>query len=153
MLGRSSRSGTATAWSVRDGSGVTADGASARVVRAEIREFHEQLAVWLAEGSERTMQRLASAVARELSFVGLDGEALDRDELVAALADAGASRPGLRIAIEDLTVRELASGLWLATFVERQSPGRSRRTSAILRNETKAPLGVAWVHVHETPLG
>ena len=132
---------------------MTGDDVSALVVREEIREFHEQLAVWLAEGPERAMQRLASAVARELSFVGLDGEALGRDELVAALAAAGASRPGLRIAVEDVAVRELASGLWLATFVERQSPGRSRRTSAILRDEPGAPLGVAWVHVHETPLG
>lgn len=132
---------------------MTRDDVSALVVREEIREFHEQLAVWLAEGPERAMQRLASAVARELSFVGLDGEALGCDGLIAALATGGASRPGLRIAVEDVAVRELASGLWLATFVERQSPGRSRRTSAILRDEPGAPLGVAWVHVHETPLG
>lgn len=131
---------------------MTGGDASAPVVREEIREFHEQLAVWLGEGPERALQRLARSVARELSFVGLDGEALGCDELLAALADAGASRPGLRIAVEDVAVRELASGLWLATFVERQSPGRSRRTSAILRNEPGAPLGVAWVHVHETPL-
>lgn len=128
-------------------------GASALVVREEIREFHEQLAVWLAEGPEPAMQRLASAVARELSFVGLDGQALGCDELVAALAGAGGARPGLRIAVEDVVVGELAPGLWLATFVERHSPGRDRRTSAVLRNESGAPLGVAWMHVHETPLG
>lgn len=137
---------------VRDGGGVMGGDVSPQTVGDEVREFHDQLAVWLAEGLDGALRRLTSAIARDLSFVGLDGEALGRDQLVSALADAGAGRPGLRIAVEDVVVRELAAGLWLAMFVERHRRGRDRRTSAVLRAELDAPLGVAWVHVHETPL-
>lgn len=122
-------------------------------VEREIVDFHDALAAWLAGGATSALRRIEEAMASHLRLIDLDGEQLDRDRLIAGLRDAGGSRPGLRIAIEDAAVRELAASMWLITFVERHSLGADRRTSAILREDASGPLGLLWVHVHETAIG
>jgi hypothetical protein len=67
--------------------------------------------------------------------VGASGSIYHRDMVVAALADRGATPHDDDWQVRDFAARELADGLWLATYELEQDRGRVSRRSTLWRRE------------------
>ena len=122
-------------------------------VLQEVEALHACFARWLGAG-EGAFADIAAALDPSFEMVMPDGVLVDRgvvlDRLRAAKGSRGAS---FAIAIEDASAKPVAQAHALAAYVERQEQdGRttSRRASAILQMEPRAPRGFLWLHVHET---
>lgn len=115
---------------------------------------HRLLARWLGSRADPVvLDELMAAHTPEFTLVTVDGQVLDRDTLLAALAHGAGSQPGLRIEITDTTVvARLADGGVLIRFTETHLLGRqasARRVSALLRSGDGV---LRWAYVHETEI-
>jgi hypothetical protein len=119
--------------------------------------MHEAIERWFVTGDDDAFDRLAGVLAPEFVIVVPGGSAVDRDALLAGLADAGGSRadddPVFGIEIRHVEPRLTGDGYCLVTYEEWQSGDgdeTGRVSSALFRPADGAPEGVEWVHLHET---
>ncbi len=112
---------------------------------------HRLLAEWLGSRADQAvLDELGAAHTADFTLVTVDGDVLDRDTLLAALAGAAGTQLGLRIEITDVTVVARFSDAVLVRFLETHVMGEqatARRVSALLRSGD-GPL--RWAYVHET---
>lgn len=124
----------------------------------EVDGLHRFFVDWFlgtCASDETAFARCADAL--DPAFVQIDpaGRERPRAALIGALRAAHGCYAGLAFAIriERLQARLLRPDLALATYEERQQfGGRSsaRHSSALFAPAPAAPLGVAWLHLHET---
>ena len=123
--------------------------------RTEIAELHAFFQAWFRAELPETdaaFARFGEALAPGFEIVTPSGKRLARDEILTGVRSARGSSDK-RIWTRDERVREIADGLYLATYEEWQADGadeRGRISTAVLRERSDAPGGVEWVHVHET---
>ena len=127
-------------------------------VEREVIELHVFFESWFGgtvarDGSEAG--RLTACLAPEFELAGPKGTVATREEIVHGVASAWGkdAAGGIRIRIKNVRCSELADGLWLAKYEEWQEVGgvdRGRRSTAVMRRHDDAPLGIVWVHLHET---
>ena len=124
----------------------------------EVIELHRFLERWLNGGIEPTaanFERFSGSQAEGFTIVTLDGEVLEREQLLAALYSAHATRPGLVVEVDALRLHHRSADMLVVTFEERHRQGdetKKRRTTALLREKQSGLNGLEWVHVHETPM-
>lgn len=118
--------------------------------------LHGFIADWLAgRVDDAAFSRFESALAPEFRIVSGDGDVTQRDRFLAGFRDARDTESAdFRIDVRNVRTRPVGDGLAVATFEEHHGGADSsvRVTSALLRADADAPDGVAWLHVHETPL-
>lgn len=123
----------------------------AEAAEAEIKRLHAYL-VPLFTGRQHDVGPCADAFADRLSMITPDGAVFDRPGILANLANATAAE-GFSIAIRDVQLIWESDKAVLLRYVEEQyRDGETTRrlSSALFIVDEKAPLGVAWRHLHET---
>lgn len=129
---------------------------------AEVEALHAFFVRWLDAvdpDPALTLERFTAVAAPEFRLIGLDGAVLERqaviDWLAASRASRGTSARRFVIAARQVEASEIAPGLCLVTYVEHQDGPEgpnARRSTALFRDASGTPLGVAWLHVHETAI-
>jgi hypothetical protein len=120
---------------------------------AEVHRHHRVLADWLTGAAPRTpaaFAAFADAHGPAFTLVNPDGRTLDRAAVLAAVADAHATAPGLRITIADARTVADSGGVLVVAYRERHDgagPTVERTATAVLL-DTGGVL--AWHHLHET---
>lgn len=130
---------------------------------AEVEQLHAFFVRWLDAvdpDPKLTLERFTTVAAHDFHLVAPSGAMLGRkqvvDWLVASRASRGRAEHRFTMATEHTEAREVAPGLCLVTYVERQDGPDgpdARRCSALFREAGGTPCGVAWLHVHETAIG
>lgn len=124
--------------------------------RREIEELHAFFEAWFAReacGDAPSLDRVQRALAPGFALVTPEGRLVERGPLLEGLELARATRPGLRLWTRAWDVRHAWPGGTLATYEEWQEERgrrRGRLSTAVFLADERAPLGVAWRHVHET---
>lgn len=123
----------------------------------EVVELHRFFQSWFTgavERSEEEYERVVNALADDFLFVTPDGGTADRDGILKQVESSwGARPPGFSVWIQQVRVRWASAEVCLLTYEEWQSDvseTRGRLSSALFRKNPEAPLGVEWVHLHET---
>ncbi len=124
----------------------------------EIVEFHRFFQDWFAGSTpedDETFGRVAAVLAPGFEIVGPSGAHVPRSTLVDGLRRAHGqyAESAFAIEVKDLRVQAVVEGVYRVTYEEWQQGGNEdggRISTAILRENTEAPNGVEWVHVHET---
>jgi hypothetical protein len=125
--------------------------------RAEIEDLHNFFVAWFnghLPQTDAAFARFADVMAPGFTIVDPSGTIQDRESLLAGLHAAHNARPGIRIWIESVRIRQHTDDLIVATYEEwqqlpDQSP-RGRISTVILRAADNTPNGLVWLHVHET---
>lgn len=123
----------------------------------EVVELHRFFQSWFTGQVARTDEnfgRVANALAQDFLMISPDGVREDRDAILKAIEEAWGRRPpGFSVWIQQLEVRWSGPDVVLLTYEEWQADigeTRGRLSSALFRVNVDAPLGVEWVHLHET---
>lgn len=121
----------------------------------EVIQAHVAIEQWL--NGTAPQEALAPLLARfgpAFSMIALDGQRLSRPAVAAFFTQARGTRPGLNIEIDELTDIHHERGAWVVGYreIHRYPDGReiARRATAVF--DTPTPNGLAWRHLHETPL-
>ncbi|HGM5490646.1 TPA: DUF4440 domain-containing protein [Serratia fonticola] len=118
----------------------------------EVIDAHVAIANWLGKGSGEYPALLAR-FQDDFCMITLNGSKLGRKELGAFFLAHRATKPGLEIVIEEMTmVAEWATGA-IVHYREKQTlPGQpvSQRYSTVVFTQTTT--GQRWLHLHETPI-
>jgi len=122
---------------------------------AALHTFFEDWFVGRLPDEDQAFARFADAMGAGFEIVSPGGTATGRDDLLAMLRAAYASgaEGALRIWTDNVSVRPLGDGLFLARYEEWQESGgetKGRVSSAVLRTDSSAPGGFSWLSVHET---
>jgi hypothetical protein len=128
----------------------------ASAAASEVHALHDFFTRWfrgdIAEGSG--IERVTAALSAEFRMVAPNGLVLGRDDVVAGLRRARASRPAdFAIVIDGAEVIWSDADHALIVYVERQvfaGDMSERRSSAFFIRRPMAPNGVQWRHLQET---
>jgi hypothetical protein len=135
-------------------SGARAEMASAAA--SEVHALHEFFTRWFRGdiAEESGVERVAAALSAEFRMVAPNGLALGREDVLAWISGARASRPGdFTIAIDGAEVVWSDPDHALVVYIERQAAAggvSERRSSAFFIRQPAAPNGVQWRHLQET---
>jgi hypothetical protein len=133
-----------------------ADPGMASAARSEVHALHEFFTRWfrgeIAEASG--IERVTAALSAEFRMVPPSGLALGREDVLAGLRRARASRPAdFTIVIAGAEVIWSDADHALVVYVEHQTAAggmSERRSSAFFIRQPAAPNGVQWRHLQET---
>ena len=137
---------------------VSADDLSERA-ELETVELHDFLADWFTGRLPQTQEAFArfdDAIAQDFVIVSPNGSVAERSSIVGAVYDDWGRWKGddsAAIEVKNARFRHRGKGLSVVTYEEWQTTKNGtvvRLSSVVLRNNKKAPLGVEWVHLHET---
>ena len=129
------------------------------LVRQEVAGLHQFFQDWSAgvlPDDDASYARFSDAMGEGFEIVGPQGQRSDLAVLVDGLrgAHGTAKDAPARIWTRAETSREVGEGLWIATYEEwhesRGSAPTGRLSTALLREDSSAPGGFKWLHVHET---
>ncbi|TPW76375.1 nuclear transport factor 2 family protein [Schumannella soli] len=99
-------------------------------ITAELRAL-EPLFHVVPAGSAR--EQVSELVAEEFWEIGASGAIYSREAVIDALAERGETPNDANWEVSDFAARELADGLWLATYQLVQDAGRTSRRTTIWR--------------------
>jgi len=121
----------------------------------EVRELHVFFERWFrGELPEGAFARVADALAEDFVLISPRGARDDRASILAAIRGArGGRSAAFSIVIESFESRWQGTDACLVTYEEHQREGddaTARASSALFRRDDDAPVGVRWVHLHET---
>jgi hypothetical protein len=125
-------------------------------IELEIHDLHQFFQDWFSGSipqTEANFTRVTTALAPTFVLVSPDGTLVDYAMVITWLRGDYGTRPGFRLWVEEITLRQQQGDLILATYVERQQLGEqtnARLSSALFQRHAAAPNGVVWLHVHET---
>lgn len=130
------------------------DEAFAARIEHAVTELHADLALWLGTKAPSTVyERFLGAQHPDFTMVAANGAIVSRGELATGLAQAGNTRPGLRIDIEDLRILATGGDVVVVRFTETHHDDdgtAKRRTTAVLTQDVSVEEGLRWLSVHET---
>lgn len=124
----------------------------------EIIDLHQYFEDWFIgklEKTETRVSRLADVLADNFHIIASDGHITTRDTLIPALFNAYGTRSDFRIWIENVVIQQQVNDISVVTYEEWQSSDgqmTTRTCTVIFRENTSAPNGVIWLHVHESGL-
>ena len=134
------------------------DGVKERAVREAV-ELHDFLEDWFCGRLPKTASgflRFDKAIAEDFVIIGPDGSLAERAAIVDAVhedwgrwqEDAAAN-----IEVKNSKVHEVGTSLVVVSYEEWQTTADGtvvRLSSVVFRRSSAAPLGLEWVHLHET---
>ncbi len=134
-----------------------ADDAFCAAAVQEVERLHAFFVGWLGGTIERKSAAFAAcagALAAGFVHIDPDGAVADREALLERLEEAhGRLGEDFRISIRNPRARALDNDLCLVVYEEwqaRPEGEKGRVSTALMRRDTEAPAGLAWLHVHET---
>jgi hypothetical protein len=116
-------------------------------------DAHARIEQWIGQNDapESVLTALLDGFAPAFTMITTDGQRLPQGALPALFAGLRGSRPGLKIQIDELTVRYADAASALLTYRERHawSGGATQRraTALFTAGEDGQPQ---WAHLHET---
>lgn len=125
---------------------------------AEVIELHAFFQAWLRgdlPANQEVFQRFTAATAPDFIMIAPDGSVTDLHNTASWIYAAHGKRPGVLLWTDEHVVRHADEQTALVTYREWQTLAnvtKGRISSALFRREPTAPLGVVWLHVHETHL-
>lgn len=132
--------------------------------RQEVDQLHQFFEDWFngnIQNGDDTFGRFAKVLGEDFRIISPNANVTPKSELAVGLKSAygiwTSKEPGWHIYIKNFEGRTLGQGICLVTYEEWQGPSiedtQKRRSSALFRSNEEKPLGVEWVHVHETWMG
>jgi hypothetical protein len=124
----------------------------------EVVELHRFFEAWMGPAGAGDILRLAEALGPGFEMIVPSGKLFAREAVIAMVAGARgkrgtAARP-FTIRIDDATAIPLGPEHSLVRYIERQDGDTdgptARWSTALFRAAPAAPLGVVWLHLHET---
>ncbi len=125
-------------------------------VEREVSELHRFFLGWF-RGEEESLERVERALAPGFVQISHRGEVVPREVLLEELRKMRGCRRGddFEIEVREVQIRAVEFGLALVTYEEWQRLDERRAgriSTALMRVDSHAPCGVAWLHLHETGL-
>lgn len=123
----------------------------------EVVALHRFFEAWMGQAGAGDVARLSEALGPGFEMIVPSGALFARDAVIAMVAGARgrrgtAARPFV-IRIDDARAFPLGPDHCLVRYVERQDGPEgptARWSTAVFRLAAAAPLGVHWLHLHET---
>lgn len=116
-------------------------------------DAHALIEQWIGQpdAPDHVLADLLSRFAPGFTMITTDGQRLDGNALPALFAGLRGARPGLKIDIDDMTVRHIDTASVLLTYRERHvwSTGATQRRATVLFTRGAGELP-QWAHLHET---
>ena len=128
----------------------------------EVRELHTFFEAWFngtVPSTDDAFSRLPAVLAPDFKLVSPSGRCIDRDQVIELVRtnhpDFKATPPDaeVEIRIDRFTVHLETADFILVRYQEWQArggPATGRQSSAVFRVNDSAPLGLQWIHLHET---
>jgi hypothetical protein len=138
---------------------MAAEGSVAERASREVVELHDFLADWFngrLPGTESAFARFDTAIADDFVIIGPDGSMAERAAIVKAVFDDWGrwqNDETAGIEVRNARVHEQGRDLVVVSYEEWQTTATGtvvRLSTVVLRHAEKAPLGLEWVHLHET---
>ena len=124
--------------------------------RDEIVSLHEFFVAWYDKNTADAtdFNRFDKVMGLGIQMIPPSGDMLDRDAVVSYVRDNRATFDGdYAIEIADVRPAWEASNVIVVTYIEKQERRgvkTARRASALFVENSSAPNGVEWRHLHET---
>lgn len=125
----------------------------------EITELHDFFTAWFngkLENTDQNFSRFQDVISPAFRMIDPHGKKHHQAALLIQIKNAHGSRPGLKISIENVTLRLYDQGYILATYEEWQeidAAKSSRLSSVLFKEDENTPNGLQWIHLHETWIG
>lgn len=125
-------------------------------VRTEIERLHTFFQDWFRgdlSNDESEVEKFSGVLDDDFTIIVPSGAILERDQIIETVKGAHGSRPGVRIWIENPTVRSSSNGFIVATYEEwsEHDTAVAGRLSTVVFRETRgSTTSLIWMHVHET---
>jgi hypothetical protein len=129
-------------------------------VRKDIEDLHVFFTKWFRGDIEKPHRAFAIELERRLdsgfTYIPPTGAWVERETLVARLHESRSSNPALEIEISEVRVTEHEAQLLAVTYIELQRGSvnyeatNARRCTVLMRLDESAPMGLRWMHLHET---
>lgn len=123
----------------------------------EVRRIHVMLEDWYG-GIRDQVDPFEKSLATDFTAIGPDGAIRTRTETLDAYAaeraEYAAAGVPVAIELEEIEHRRARNRLHLLTYVKRIQAGdavEARSCSVWLRETDRAPTGLQWLHLQETP--
>lgn len=123
----------------------------------EVHALHGFFQRWFTgevHDTDDNFRRFEHVIADDFYLVSPRGHTHDRAEILRIVRGAhGGRAPEFRIQVKECRVRVRSPELWIVTYQEWHLDAKeptARHATAAFRPDDRAPLGVTWVHVHET---
>ena len=120
---------------------------------AEVVRQHHVIEQWLSGTDRADIDSFVAALADEFEIVTPDGETVRKPDLVEGFGAAFGAAPGVKIEVKGVRVLAEAQELVVVHYEEWQTacerPNQRVSTAAFAPHDS-APLGWAWVALHET---
>lgn len=116
----------------------------------EVIDAHVAIENWLGAG-EGDLQALLARFAPTFNMITPGGSKLNFQALSHFFSSQKAGRPGLKIALDDLTlIAQWSTGAAVSYSEQQQLPGLdpTLRYSTVIFSQTED--GISWQHLHET---
>jgi hypothetical protein len=120
---------------------------------AEVVRQHHVIEQWLSGTDRAGIDSFGAALADEFEIVTPDGETVTKPALVEGFGAAFGAAPGVKIEIRAARVIAETDALVVVHYEEWQSEcaqPNQRVSTAVFGPRDSAPLGWAWVALHET---
>lgn len=125
---------------------------------SEVLRIHNFFVLWLkgvVSKSEKIFEKeCGDALASDLVFIKTNGSVVQYSRLLEELYTAYDTQPDFDMKIRNTKVLHSYSDYCLVMYEELHYSGETKRESrqctALFRANVHAPLGVEWVHIHET---
>jgi hypothetical protein len=130
--------------------------ALAQRAEREIADLHHFFEDWFCGRVEQTREhfaRFAEVTAEEFHLISPSGVMIDRAQALAWIWEMHGARPTTRMGVDKVRVVSRRAGYCVAVYEEWQETPDTRTvrlSSALLDENTDAPNGLRWLHVHET---
>ena len=122
----------------------------------EVIELHDFFVNWLQGKLSETpaaFERVQAVLSSDFLLITPDGKITDGETLLAGIRAAHGARPGLRMWIEAVQLRQQIDNLLIVTYQEWQAENdntTARISTAVFQVDASTPHGLRWLHVHET---
>jgi hypothetical protein len=124
----------------------------------EVVALHRFFEGWMGREATGDIARLADALGPGFEMIVPSGRLFAREAVIAMVAGARGRRGGgaqpFRIRIDDARAIPLGPAHCLVRYIERQDGDAdgptARWSTALFQAAAAAPLGVHWLHLHET---
>ena len=128
------------------------------IYEKEIYELHSFFESWYRgeiQNTDKEFSRLEGVLAPEFTLITPDGHVVERDQLLALMRAEYATKPDIKIQVENCRLRFADDNIFVVIYEERGVLKERQKTSlitAILRKNQRKKNELDWIHIHEVEI-